>query len=386
MAHIVNLTNPKRYKLVYEMKSKAGRKRRSKTFPIGTTLREVQAQKRKVEELYERSEGIYYSKKTVAQMVELFMELYGPTLSPSTYRSYTSSFYAKPYGIVEQLGNIEFQKVRLSHVQEYCNYLDNAGKSIKTIKNRIMLLHTLYDKMRKLGYLERDAVIPTEDIQFPRKKSQKKEPYDFEEIHKMLRLVEEYDNPFLTLEVWLGLYCGLRRSEIASLLFEDIDYTNRILSINKALVRGIDGDYIKDTKTEAGNREIPIPDDLFALLKKRKVEYQKNRMKHGNIFEDSGYLFSDEYGHPYTVSSISNRWQRFMGFAEKRGLRKLPFHFLRHAYATLLLAANVDLKTAQGLLGHSSIQMTADIYASSLMSKKKEAVESLDKLLKVHAK
>ena len=43
------------------------------------------------------------------------------------------------------------------------------------------------------------------------------------------------------------------------------------------------------------------------------------------------------------------------------------------------------MKTAQGLLGHSSIQMTADIYASSLMSKKKEAVESLDNLLKAHA-
>lgn len=385
MAHIVNLTNPKRYKLVYEMKSKAGRKRKSKTFPIGTTLKEVQAYKRKVEELYEKSDGIFYSKKTVAQMVEIFMEMYGPSLSPSTFRSYNSSFYSEPFGIVAQLGDLEFQKVRLSHVQEYCNYLDSAGKSIKTIKNRIMLTHTLFDKMRRLGYLERDAINPAEDVQFPRKKSLKKEPYDIEEIHMMLNLVEEYGNPFLTLEVWLGLYCGLRRSEIASLLFEDVDYINRILTIDKALVRGIDGDYLKDTKTEAGNREIPIPNDLFALLKKRKVEYQKNRMKHGNIFEDSGYLFSDEYGHPYTVSSISNRWQRFMAFAEKRGLRKLPFHFLRHAYATLLLAANVDLKTAQGLLGHSSIQMTADIYASSLLSKKKEAVESLDKLLKSYA-
>ncbi|MBE5946548.1 MAG: hypothetical protein E7259_06395 [Lachnospiraceae bacterium] len=66
-------------------------------------------------------------------------------------------------------------------------------------------------------------------------------------------------------------------------------------------------------------------------------------------------------------------------------MRKLPFHFLRHSYATLLLAAKVDMKTAQGLLGYSSIQMTDDIYASSLMSKKKEAVESLDKLLKSYA-
>lgn len=385
MAHIVWLEEPRRAKVVYEIKMKTGRKRKSKTFLPNTPAREINAFKRKMEDRYEKSEGIIYCRKTVKQMVELFMELYGPTLSPSTFRSYNSSFYAEPYGIVSFLGELEFQKVRVSHVQEYCNFLDSAGKSRHTISNRISLIHTLYDKLKKLSYLERDAPNPADDIVYPKKKSQKKEPYDFDEIHLMLKLVEEYGNSFLTLEVWLGLYCGLRRSEMASLLFEDIDYTNKTLNVDKALVRGIDGDYIKDTKTESGNRELPIPNDLFVLLKKRKAEYNMNRMKYRTEFEDSGYLFSDDYGHPYTVSSISNRWQRFQNFAEKRGLRRLPFHFLRHSFATLLLAANVDLKTAQGLLGHSSIQMTADIYASSLMSKKKEAVESLDKLLKAHA-
>ncbi len=385
MAHIVNLINPKRYKLVYEMKSKAGRKRKSKTFPVGTTLREVQAYKRKMEDQFERSEGIYYCKKTVAQMVEIFMEMYGSNLSPSTYRSYTSSFYAKPFGIVEQLGSLEFQKVRLSHVQEYCNFLDSAGKSIKTIKNRVMLIHTLFDKMRKLGYLERDAINPAEDVEFPRKKSQKKEPYDFDEIHMMLRLVEEYGNPFLTLAVHIGIFTGARRSEIAALRFEDIDFQDKVIRINKALVRGLNDDYLKETKTEAGNREIPVPDDLLELLKKRKVEYQKNRLKYGRIFEDSGYLFSDEYGHPYTVSSISNRWQRFQDFAEKRGLRKLPFHFLRHCYCTCLVVSGADIKSIQSLLGHASAMMSLDVYSGALMSQKVKAVDSLDKMLKSYA-
>lgn len=387
MAHIVWIGDGKvkKAKVVYEVKSKGGRKRKSTTFPVGTPIREIQAYKRKMEDLYEKAEGVFYCKKTVTEMVELFMEIYGPNLSPSTYRSYSSSFYAKPYGIVAFLGDMEFQKVKLRHVQEYCNALVSAEKSLSTIENRVLLIHTLYEKLKRLGYLERDAINPAEDVEFPRKKSQKKEPYDFDEIHTMLKLIDEYGNAFLKLQVWLGLYCGLRRSEMASLQFNDIDFANKLIHINKALVRGIDGDYLKETKTEAGNRELPIPSDLLALLKKRKIEYQECRMRKGKDFEDSGYLFSDECGCPFGVSSISHRWQRFQKFAEKRGLRKLPFHYLRHAYATLLLAANVDIKTAQGLLGHSSIQMTADIYASSLMSKKREAVESLDNLLKAHA-
>ena len=124
---------------------------------------------------------------------------------------------------------------------------------------------------------------------------------------------------------------------------------------------------------------------ILEVLRKRRVQYNKDKLAHGDDFEDKGYLFSDEYGHRFTVQSITHRYQRFQDFAEKRGLRKLNFHFLRHGYATLLFAANVNLKTAQTLMGHSSLAMTADLYADCLSSSQQEAGQQLENLLKAHA-
>lgn len=388
MAHIVTIDEKKKkYKVMYECRCKGGgRKRMSKTF-TNVPLREVKKFQRQMEMQYEKSQGIYYDKLTVAEAVDKFMEVYGPTLSPSTLRGYKTSFYADPYGIVANLGTMDIKKVRLEHVQDYINYLQAEGKSPKTIQNRARLIHTLFDRLRKQQYLERDHINPAEDIVLPKGSNKPKlKPYDFDEIKLLAKLVDEYGNPYLTLSVYLGLYAGLRRSEMACLTFDDIDFDKKIIHITKALVRGEHNkDYMKDTKSKAGIRNIPIVNELLEVLRKRRVQYNKDKLAHGDDFEDKGYLFSDEYGHRFTVQSITHRYQRFQDFAEKRGLRKLNFHFLRHGYATLLFAANVNLKTAQTLMGHSSLAMTADLYADCLSSSQQEAGQQLENLLKAHA-
>ena len=113
---------------------------------------------------------------------------------------------------------MDIKKVRLEHVQDYINYLQAEGKSPKTIQNRARLIHTLFDRLRKQQYLERDHVNPAEDIVLPKGSNKPKlKPYDFDEIKLLTKLVGEYGNPYLTLSVYLGLYAGLRRSEMASL-------------------------------------------------------------------------------------------------------------------------------------------------------------------------
>lgn len=390
MAHIIWIddgTSYKRAKVVYEVKTLNGqRKRKSKTFPAKTKKAVIDAFIRQVETTYAKSDGVLYEACTVSQFADIYWELYQDSLSASTQRSYQSSINSSPWGIKANLGNIDIKKLKLEHVQRYCNDMANAGLGAKTIKNRIMLVHSLWDRARKMQYVERDAYNPTCDVEFPKKKAKKYQAYDQDEVKLMLKLAKEYGNPFLELQIYLGVYTGMRRSEQAALLWSDIDFENQVIHVNKAKVRGLDGDRIKETKTEAGERDIPIASALMVVLKAHKLNYNKNKMKYGKKFNDSQFLFADEYGNPYIVNSISHRWQRFQDFAEPKGLRKVPYHYLRHAYASLLLASNqVDIKTAQSLMGHSSITMTADIYADAYMKNKKEAVQVLDELLKAQA-
>ena len=390
MAHIVWLdeeTAQKRAKVVFEIKSLDGRrKRKSKTFPPRTPMKVINAYVRKVETAYAKSDGVLCENCTFASFIDTYLELYQSQLSASTQRSYQSSINCRPWGIRENLGQYDIKKLRLEHIQRYCNAMAEAGLSSKTIKNRIMLVHSLLDHARKMRYLERDAYNPAADVEIPKRQNKKLRAYDPKEVTRMFELVKDYNNPFLELQAYLGVYTGLRRSEMAALTWEDVDFDNKVLHVSKAQVRGIDRDYVKETKTDAGERDVPIAETLLELLKQRRSQYLQNRLQHGKKFNDSNYLFCDEYGEPFAVNSISHRWQRFQIFAEKQGLRKIPFHYLRHTYASLMLASNqVDIKTAQSLMGHSSIVMTADIYADAYIENKRNAVRVLDAMLKANA-
>lgn len=385
MAHIVWLGNgsKKQAKVVYEIKTLNGmRKRKSKTFPPHTSRAIIDEFKRKMETAYAKSDGILYEKCTFGEFCDIYLELYQQSLSASTQRSYISSINSKPWGIRANIGDIDVKKLKLEHIQRYVNLMNEAGLGAKTIKNRIMLIHSLWDRARRMGYVERDAYSPTEDVEFPKKAPKKYTAYDLQEVELMLKLANEYGNPYLELQIYLATYTGMRRSEIAALTFDDIDFENQIIHVTKAKVRGIEGDSIKDTKTEAGLRDIPIAPSLMAVLKKRKLDYCRNRMKYGKEFNDSGFLFSNEFGDPFIVNSLSHRWQRFQDYAESKGLRRVPLHYLRHTYASLMLSSNqVDMKTAQSLLGHSSITMTADIYADAYIDNKRNAIQVLDNML-----
>ncbi|KAI3349637.1 hypothetical protein FDB55_09770 [Clostridium botulinum] len=87
------------------------------------------------------------------------------------------------------------------------------------------------------------------------------------------------------------------------------------------------------------------------------------------------YVFANEIGeHTDTLSKY------FVNFLKDNGFRHVKFHSLRHTYATRLFEKGVQLKTVQKLLGHSSIEITADIYTHVMNSEKISAVQKLNDL------
>jgi len=75
---------------------------------------------------------------------------------------------------------------------------------------------------------------------------------------------------------------------------------------------------------------------------------------------DREYVFHCGYGKPY-YHSYPYRW--WIRFTERRGLKKIRFHDLRHSYATLLIEAGASMKAIQKQLGHAKEQTTSNIYA-----------------------
>ena len=89
---------------------------------------------------------------------------------------------------------------------------------------------------------------------------------------------------------------------------------------------------------------------------------------------DGNLVFPSESG-GYIDPGNYNR--KFYKIIEAAGIPKANPHSLRHSFATRALEAGVDLKTTQELLGHSSIDITANLYTHALMEHKREEVQKL---------
>ena len=101
-------------------------------------------------------------------------------------------------------------------------------------------------------------------------------------------------------------------------------------------------------------------------------------MDYGDLWHNSGYVFTQENGKPINPPSLS---KDFGDIIRRTGLPHLAFHGLRHAHATLALTAGVYPKVVSERLGHSSIAVTMDTYSHVLPGMQEAAAQAVEELL-----
>lgn len=103
-----------------------------------------------------------------------------------------------------------------------------------------------------------------------------------------------------------------------------------------------------------------------------------NRNALGNeVISKMLYIICQKDGSPYKSDSFSMKFRRFL---KAKDLKHICFHDFRHINATIMLPLGISPKLAQQRLGHSSYQITMDIYSHVLKKVEKEAADKLDAL------
>lgn len=173
--------------------------------------------------------------------------------------------------------------------------------------------------------------------------------------------------------IMLLLRCGLRPSESAALKKADVDLAARRLTVREAKESG--SRRVKSTKTAAGKRVVPIPDDLVPWLEKQLAD------------NPSPWLFTTkDKKTPLSETAMRRRWETIKKYMDLElgaeyeqikmpGARRktlvitrhaladdLDLYDLRHTYCTDLEAAGVPINVAKTLMGHKDIATTANIY------------------------
>ena len=171
----------------------------------------------------------------------------------------------------------------------------------------------------------------------------------------------------------------MRRGELCGLKWQDIDYKNNLISIERAAqyLPG-QGVFLKEPKNKSSIRVIKLPPFIFKMLKEYRVWQGTERLKCGSRWADGNYVFTNLDGYLYNPDNLTTQ---FHNFIKANKLPNVSIHSLRHTNATLQIAAGVDVRTVSKRLGHSQTSTTMNIYAHAIKSADEAAAEVLDDLL-----
>ena len=155
---------------------------------------------------------------------------------------------------------------------------------------------------------------------------------------------------------------GMRISELLALQWKDINLAKREIHI-KATASGINGRYLESPKTKAGNRYIPIlSNKTLKLLEQYK--------------QPTGYVFQTKKGNRLPYSNIHKKWQsmqKALGFTQ-------GIHAFRHTFASVMLSRGFPLIEVSRILGHSSPQVTLNVYSHAMPNANQSLIAMYNKL------
>lgn len=255
-----------------------------------------------------------------------------PTLSPTTLRGYR----APANRAVERFGDYHLSEITPQMIYAYLDELARKGYASKSVTAHLSTMSMVFDWAIRNGHADTNpaAVVHT-PRGLPRSTRRAITDQEIQDIRRTL------SDPF-SVFVALCLFAGLRRGEALGLRYEDIDRKAKRIHIRRNVVHVGNQPVVKEPKTEAGTRWVPLLPELELLLPPGRP---------------GDYVLSNR-DTPFTHREYSLRWQ---GYQKRRGVTWTP-HELRHTYATILYEAKVPEYTAQFFMGHSDITTTRRIY------------------------
>ena len=305
-------------------------------------------------------------------------------LSPNTMKFYRSVINDI---IVPSFGKIRLTDITSTHQQALVDYLTtsdaradaNCSKPLSpsTVKRYSVVFSSLMNEAYRMGFIEENKLHQGK-VRYPKMKKEPVKAYDREEASEFMKgLLNE--QPRTRALLMTSLLMGLRRGEIVALKWEDIDFKNRTVSVNKSAYKEKGKPQaLKSPKSQNSVRTVYFPEIYETALLQWREEQYNQRKTAGKKWNEQGFIFTNEFGNMisiYAPTQICNDYE------EKCGLRHLKFHGLRHTCGSLLANNGADLETIKALLGHESIR-TTEQYLTPYDKSKRRAAELMADIVK----
>ena len=258
---------------------------------------------------------------------ETCLDTYKPNQKKGTKYYYTYRNRMKNC-VLLYMGDMEMESIKPIDCQRCINM--QIGNSSYQISQTKQMMNFLFEHAIDNDIISKN---PARNISKPNGTKEDRRSLTAEEREALLNAFEDtFYLPFAFM-----YYCGLRPSEARDIKESDI-----------IVINGYEAIKVRGTKSENAKRIIPIPNNLSRLI--------QNSLKSSNR-APQGYVCK------LTSSAMRERWLKLRGAIQAHVSPGLVPYCLRHTYCTDLQRKGVDLRVAQKLMGHSTVDLTSTIYS-----------------------
>jgi integrase len=351
---------------IYVNQSDGRRVRRS---VYAATRREVA---QKIAELRERSD-VGRPIAPVSLTLEAFLNEWLTQIVAVRVRANTLNAYK--YNIerylIPDLGRKKLATLSARELRLYIESLKARGVGARTVKYVHSTLRAALEDAVREEILDKNVA---KLVRVPAPEKTDRVPLSVDEVRAFLK--SSHDDRLYAMFVVFALL-GMRRSEVLGLRWEDIDLDGGVLQVRRGLQR-IDGKLtVLPTKTARSKRTIPLPGVVASVLAAHKERQEFEHRQLAERWPDSGYVFTTPIGTPIDPRNCTRLVQ---AACKTAGVRVVRLHDFRHGCVSVLLGLGVPPRTAMDIVGHSTIEMTMNVYGHVTLDDKREALDRLGAL------
>lgn len=303
---------------------------------------------------------------------DYWIDIKKKTVRPNTVRNYSERYYQN---IQKVIGKKLLSEVKPIHCQKIFTNMAEEGYRTSTIYQTRISLFNMFEFAK-----ENDVIINNPCKKSVKsdmgKPSEKKEALSIEVQKRFLEYAEgqSYENQFRFV-----LQTGLRTGELVGLKWEDIDFENKTLKVQRSMeYRYSVGVWrVGEPKSKSGYRTIPLTDEAIRILKEQKEKNKKIKVISKEWAEQ---VFLCRKGEPIKNSTYDTA---LFKICDKAEIKRFSMHVLRHTFATRCIEGGMMPKTLQKILGHSNIGITMNLYVHITEEEKQREIDLVASALNV---
>lgn len=364
--------SPGKWAIVIDVPDPDTGARRRKWHTFHGTKRQAQTECARL--IAELDGGMYVepAKTTVREFFVRWLKHEKANVSPKTHSRYEELLLKNVAPVIGQLTLNKLTAARIdacwSQLLESGRRNGNGGLSPRTVHHCRRVMLTAMDQALKWDLLKKNPVALT---RAPKVERVAMEAYS---ASQTAILLDELKGTRVFVPALLAALCGLRRGEILSLRWRDVDLAAAVIAVRTSAEQV--GTEVRYKETKSGkSRTVALSSSVVVELRRHRLAQAEEQLKLGLRPDDDAFVVAQIDGRPLKPVSLTHEWTRILA---KTSLPRIRFHDLRHSHATQLLAAGVHPKIASERLGHSTIGITLDLYSHVMPGMQANAAEQVD--------